>query len=728
MVSAYIWTRLSVLLALPSLLVAQAAGAAAAGSQGSTAAAAGPCAGFLQGVASGDPRPDSVVLWTRFTPQDNSTDQQVQWHMSTAANFTPSEAQVQGTASASPGADFTVKVDVGSLQPATRYFYYFTSGNYSSLLGTTRTAPAENAVATLRFAQMSCASWRWGYFNVYNMTSRVRDLDFIVFLGDWIYEYGNDEYPAAGKGVSGRAPLEPPTELATLADYRTRHRLFHTDPALVEMMRRAPIIAVWDDHDVAADNAWQNGSANPVDSVAYANRRCNGVQAYHEYMPIRGPNSTAAAGNNSSSSGNSSEVCGGLADIYRTFRFGSTMTLVMLEERVTARAEQYNYSTDPYMQTLKEHAPEEWEGLPDLTQKRQAYYQALEAENRTLIGPKQISQLRSDFASSAKANVTWQVLGNTVVMGPLNTPDVESAVQDQGFLAQSLLDGILSVATSDLLEVVPASFGDSARVLVGTGRYHDPVIVDGWSGYQYERSQVLDILSSSATNPVVLSGDIHNAFVWRLTPDNATEPVAVEFTTASVTAPGVDLLAQKLPGDANQLLQVAERGLHISNNASMHYSNIRDRGAVYHTVSPSSWHADFSFVATAQQPISSFQCQAAFQLSPGAAGTVANASCTPRNELFYDLYGAGDPLNGTVSITSPALQGTNLTSCPTVLQQNQRGTTGSEQESGSGSGSDGILGTGINLPTSRSSRTAVPVWVALMCAAAAGALQLVLCM
>lgn len=68
-------------------------------------------------------------------------------------------------------------------------------------------------------------------------------------------------------------------------------------------------------------------------------------------------------------------------------------------------------------------------------------------------------------------------------------------------------------------------------------------------------------------------------------------------------------------------------------------------GAVYHTVSPSSWHADFSFVATAQQPISSFQCQAAFQLSPGAAGTVANASCTPRNELFYDLYGAGDFLN-----------------------------------------------------------------------------------
>uniref|UniRef100_A0A383WPE6 PhoD-like phosphatase metallophosphatase domain-containing protein n=1 Tax=Tetradesmus obliquus TaxID=3088 RepID=A0A383WPE6_TETOB len=670
---------------LPRALV----GAAAAGSQGSTAAAAGPCAGFLHGVASGDPTPDSVVLWTRFTPQDNSTDQQVQWHMSTAANFTPSEAQVQGTASASPGADFTVKVNVGSLQPATRYFYYFTSGNYSSLLGTTRTAPAENAVATLRFAQMSCASWRWGYFNVYNMTSRVRDLDFIVFLGDWIYEYGNDEYPAAGKGVSGRAPLEPPTELATLADYRTRHRLFHTDPALVEMMRRAPIIAVWDDHDVAADNAWQNGSANPVDSVAYANRRCNGVQAYHEYMPIRGPNSTAAAGNNSSSSGNSSEVCGGLADIYRTFRFGSTMTLVMLEERVTARAEQYNYSTDPYMQ---------------------------------------ISQLRSDFASSAKANVTWQVLGNTVVMGPLNTPDVESAVQDQGFLAQSLLDGILGVATSDLLEVVPASFGDSARVLVGTGRYHDPVIVDGWSGYQYERNQVLDILSSSATNPVVLSGDIHNAFVWRLTPDNATEPVAVEFTTASVTAPGVDLLAQKLPGDANQLLQVAERGLHISNNASMHYSNIRDRGAVYHTVSPSSWHADFSFVATAQQPISSFQCQAAFQLSAGAAGTVANASCTPRNELFFDLYGAGDPLNGTVSITSPALQGTNLTSCPTVLQQNQRGTTGSKQESGSGSGSDGILGTGINLLTSRSSRTAVPVWVALMCAAAAGALQLVLCM
>lgn len=130
---------------------------------------------------------------------------------------------------------------------------------------------------------------------------------------------------------------------------------------------------------------------------------------------------------------------------------------------------------------------------------------------------------------------------------------------------------------------------------------------------------------------------------------------------------------------------------------------------------------------------------------------VTSASCRPNWELQQDIIrrhslGSCDdgnyancnntllllllllPLQGTVSITSPALQGTNLTSCPTVLQQNQRGTTGSKQESGSGSGSDGILGTGINLPTSRSSRTAVPVWVALMCAAAAGALQLVLCM
>eukprot|EP00882_Tetradesmus_deserticola_P017575 GHRQ01018826.1.p1 GENE.GHRQ01018826.1~~GHRQ01018826.1.p1 ORF type:complete len:363 (+),score=104.54 GHRQ01018826.1:629-1717(+) len=317
----------------------------------------------------------------------------------------------------------------------------------------------------------------------------------------------------------------------------------------------------------------------------------------------------------------------------------------MLEERIIARDEQYNYTQDPYIQTLQEHAPEEWAGLPNLEEKRQAYYKALEDPSRELLGQPQISQLRSDFAASANADVTWQVLGNTVVMGPLNTPDVESAVQDQGLVAQTLLNGILSVSTSDLLEVVPASFGQSARVLVGTGRYHDPVIVDGWSGYQYERNQVLDILQSATNNPVVLSGDIHNAFVWLLIPDNATQPVAVEFTTASVTAPGVDLLAEKLPGDTSTLLAVAERGLHISNQPTMHYSNIRERGAVYHTVGPSLWHADYSFVATAQEPTSEFECQAAFELSPGGAIAITNASCTPRNELFFDLYGDGDPLN-----------------------------------------------------------------------------------
>ncbi|KAF6253147.1 PhoD-like phosphatase-domain-containing protein [Scenedesmus sp. NREL 46B-D3] len=719
MSSASIWAHLGVLLALPSLLAAQAAGGD--GSQGSTAATASNCAGFLHGVASGDPRPDSVILWTRFTPQDNSSSQQVQWHMSTAADFTPNQAQLQGTVDASPESDFTVKVDADGLEPGTRYFYYFTAGNFSSLLGTTMTAPANNAAATVRFAQMSCASWRWGFFNVYNMTSRVQDLNFIVFLGDWIYEYGEDQYPAPNLAVNGRAPLQPPTELATLEDYRLRHRLFRTDPALVEMMRRAPIIAVWqaggqpltaaasmmqhslqDDHDVAADNAYQNGTANPVDNVPYSNRKCNGVQAYHEYMPIRSPNSAAGAGGSSSSSSNGSDV--------------------MLEERITARNEQYNYTQDPYIQALEQHEPEAWDTLPNLQQKRQAYYQALEDPDRSLVGEQQISQLRSDFADSAQADVTWQVLGNTVVMAPLNTPDVESAANEQGIIADTLLSGILGVATSDLLEVVPASFGQSARVLVGTGRYHDPVIVDGWSGYQFERNQILDILAS-ATNPVVLSGDIHNAFVWRLIPDNATAPVAVEFTTASVTAPGVDLLAKKLPGDTPTLMDVAERGLHISNNESMLYSNIRQRGAVYHTVTPRRWHADYSFVETAMEPTSSFECRDAFELAPGTAGRVTNATCTPRRQLFFDLYGAGDPLNGTANASTAAVQGTELSSCSAeTLQQAQRGTTGSPEAEDSGSNNDGLLGAGVI--TSGGSAAAVPVWVALACAALAAAMQL----
>eukprot|EP00879_Flechtneria_rotunda_P008895 GHRR01009315.1.p1 GENE.GHRR01009315.1~~GHRR01009315.1.p1 ORF type:complete len:400 (+),score=144.76 GHRR01009315.1:910-2109(+) len=372
----------------------------------------------------------------------------------------------------------------------------------------------------------------------------------------------------------------------------------------------------------------------------------------------------------------------------------------MLEERLLAREEQYNYTNDPYIQALEAHAPEEWDTLPDLQAKRQGYYAALEARNRSLAGSVQLKRLASDFASSRQTGVTWQVLGNTVVMGPLNTPDVQSAVEDQGFVTEAVLDGILSTATSDFLEVVPAKFGGTARVLVGTGKYHDPVILDGWSGYQYERSKILDILAHNTTNPVVLSGDIHNAIVWRLYPDNTTTPVAIEFTTASVTAPGVDLLAAKLPGDTPQLMQVAEKGLHISNSQSMHYSNIRQRGAVFHTVALHLWHADYSFVDTTQELNSQFDCQAAFELRPGAANQVVNASCTPRAQLFYELYGPQDPLQtsaiGSPSLSQAAAPGTQLSNCSAVPDDAQDSSADSTGAGATASSGDGY-GSGVSI-------------------------------
>lgn len=602
--------------------------------------------------------------------------------MSRQADINAQSAELSGRVVTTPAQDFSVKVDATNLQPGTRYFYYFTSGNHTSLLGTTKTAPASGqAVDAIKFAQMSCASWRWGYFHSYNMTSRVRDLDFIVFLGDWIYEYSNDQYPAQGEAPPGRAPVLPPTQLATLEDYRVRHRLYHTDPALVEMLRSYPIIPIWDDHEVA-DNAYETGSGHPTSRAPYSDRVCNAVQAYFEYMPLRNPANSSTTGPAATAQPRAARTtvpgddvtyaCESSLDIYRTLSFGNIMTLSMLEERLQYRDEQLNYTNTPYIQALQNNAPDQWDSLPDLAQKRQQYYAALAAPNRTLIGP-QVERLRSDFQESRLNGTVWQVLGNTVVMGPLNTPDVETAIQQTyGPVAQTVLEAILGLSTSALTEVVPASFGESARVLVGTGRYHDPVIVDGWSGYAYNREQVLDVLLGAAANPVVLSGDIHNGLLWQLQTTNRT-PVAMEFTTPSVTAPGMDLLAKKLPtgglATLTDLLDMVQRGLQLSNNQSLLYANVRKRGAVYHTVSNTTWHAEYWYIDDATVPEASWSCEAAFDIAAGSPGCAANASCTPASQMFYALGSAADPLQASGASSDAAVPGTQLYECSAEAQQ-----------------------------------------------------------
>ncbi len=164
---------------------------------------------FHHGVASGDPLPDAVILWTRVTPSPEATpgsglgpETTVRWELSRDANFRTIDAT--GTVTASAASDHTVKIDATGLAPATEYHYRFVAGDIESPTGRTRTAPAPGApTGQLRFGVVSCSNWEGGYFGAYRHLAARDDLFAILHLGDYLYEY------AAGKFLSPRPPPGP---------------------------------------------------------------------------------------------------------------------------------------------------------------------------------------------------------------------------------------------------------------------------------------------------------------------------------------------------------------------------------------------------------------------------------------------------------------------------------------------------------------------------------------
>src|SRR5688572_1585503 len=212
---------------------------------------------FRHGVASGDPLDDRVILWTRVTPPDEAAAAaiDVRWRVATDEGI--SQVVAEGTARTSRDRDFTVKVDAGGLQPGRPYYYAFEAGGDRSPVGRTRTLPA-GAVDRVRLASLCCSNYPAGFFNVYRCVANRDDLDAVVHVGDYIYEFANGVY-GDGSGLL-RIP-EPRREAVTLSDYRVRYATYRSDPDLQEAHRRHPFIVVWDDHELT-NNAWQIGRAH----------------------------------------------------------------------------------------------------------------------------------------------------------------------------------------------------------------------------------------------------------------------------------------------------------------------------------------------------------------------------------------------------------------------------------------------------------------------------------
>ena len=266
---------------------------------------------FRHGVASGDPLSDRVVLWTRVTPSAGGA---ITLDCVVATDTALANVVSQTSVTTDASRDYTVKNDVTGLQPNTTYYYRFSVAGTHSPIGRTRTMPAGTATR-LRMAVVSCADIAMGFFNAYRRVAERADLDLVVHLGDYIYEYGD----ASG---NFRA-VEPSSEILTLADYRTRHAQYKRDADLQEVHRQHPMIAIWDDHDIAS-NANVRGSQNHTEGLegSWTDRVSVALQAYYEWMPVRMVDPSNPRKN------------------YRNFAYGNLVDLLLLEQRVLARSPQ----------------------------------------------------------------------------------------------------------------------------------------------------------------------------------------------------------------------------------------------------------------------------------------------------------------------------------------------------------------------------------------------------
>ncbi|GEP37270.1 phosphodiesterase/alkaline phosphatase D [Nocardioides psychrotolerans] len=359
-------------------LTARATGPASSAGPANSADAGAARRVFTHGVASGDPLPQAVVIWTRVTPTPASKPGSgkgpqvaVRWEVARDAGFR--HVVRRGVARTGPSRDHTVKVDVTGLTPATWFHYRFAlttvDGVVHSRTGRTRTAPAADSdPGHLRLGFASCSNFPEGFFAAYRGLAARDDLHAVVHLGDYLYESGTKKL---------RAHV-PDHEIVSLADYRQRHAQYKTDPDLQDAHAKFPWIVTWDDHEVTND-AYRDGAENhtpgsgPDGEGSYARRRARAHRAYDEWMPAR-LDGTAALGDGTR--------------LYRRIRFGRLAELSMLDLRTYRDQQVTQTGTDA----------------------------TVDDPDRTITGQAQLDWL-TDGLDDGRAQ--WKLVGTSVMFAPL---------------------------------------------------------------------------------------------------------------------------------------------------------------------------------------------------------------------------------------------------------------------------------------------------------------------
>ncbi|CCX33535.1 Similar to Alkaline phosphatase D; acc. no. P42251 [Pyronema omphalodes CBS 100304] len=483
---------------------------------------------FTHGVASGDPYPESVILWTRISPDDDNSHSNV-----TVSGLAPlydhdnekyvkiSKAPVcveykvardegmksvvdRGLAWTSSDVDYTVKVEASNLRPYTTYYYQFNvcgSSSVKSPVGRTKTTPrkGDKLHNDVGIAVYSCSNFPQGYFNAYGNAVRKDDVDYVIHLGDYFYEYANGGY---GWGNElGRIPL-PDKEIVSLYDYRKRYATYRTDLDLLDNHRVFPWISVWDDHEVA-DNIWKSGSShmnNTEESfvhdggISVDQRKAHAVRAHFEWMPLR-----------------QVDMDDNLR-IWRNFEIGDLLDLIMLDTRVYDRS-----ITDMYWNTDYIH---------DISND----------QGRSLMGARQENWFYKQLINSKNRQAKWRVVGQQIIISGLDL-----------------------------------SYGKATK---------NPNSMDAWDGYLANKNRTFNtIVENKIDNTVFLAGDSHASWVsdlvWeghgKYDEKTGAGSIGVEFAGTAVSSPGPF---------ANKTEAIATNGSTwlINNNPELQWQEAHYRG------------------------------------------------------------------------------------------------------------------------------------------------------
>lgn len=510
---------------------------------------------FAHGIASGDPTANSVILWTRITPDNprgGSVD--VTWEVSETESFNTLAAS--GTFATNSARNWTVKVDATRLMAGRQYAYRFKVGAHTSPMGLTKTLP-DGALDKARFAVVSCSNWQHGYFNAYDHIARQDHFDALIHLGDYYYEYGADYYLNEDMRAAGRLH-EPRHEIITLDDYRMRHAQYRSDPALQAVTAKMPLITIWDDHETSNDS-WRTGADNHDEGEGdWEARKEAALRAYYEWMPIRDPRP-----------GRLKE------DIFRAYEYGDLLTLVTLETRLLARNEPI--VIDDYFSELRENGADDFKA------------NVLNDPNRNMLGQTQLDFIASTLRQSKAAGKPWRMLANQVLMGKLHTPDMAPYVNEEAMVA-----------------IEQAWAG--VRQFVELSKYNLPVYPDSWDGYPVARETLYSRLKTEGVEDIlVVTGDAHEFWVNDLRADDDTK-LGVELCTTSVSSE--TLRAFMGEGVADYALLLTQ------SNADVRYYNALHNGYLDLELTPHSGKARMVGISTvAQQDYDVFDV-ASFTVKP----------------------------------------------------------------------------------------------------------------